>query len=148
MGRIIVVTCVILVAIFMWIEAGSYLDAARRLPQLIAGVVILLGLIAIAQTALRLVRGHAAGEGVPFALPDPENLAIGLGFVLLIAGYIWAIPHLGYLPATLLMLALPLAVLRPVGWVGIGITILAVTGVVWGIFIWFLGLPISLFPGA
>lgn len=148
MGRIFVVACVILVAIFMWIEAASYPNAARRLPQLIAGLVIFLGLVAIIQTALRLARERQTGEGALLTLPDRENLIIGLGFMALIAAYIRAIPLIGYLPATILMLLLPMAVLRPVGWGGILITIAAVIGVIWGIFIWFLGLPIPLFPGA
>ncbi|TKW64878.1 MAG: tripartite tricarboxylate transporter TctB family protein [Paracoccus denitrificans] len=148
MGRIFVVTCVILAAAFMWIEAGSYPDAARRLPQLIAGVVILLGLIAILQTGFRLARANQSGEGAMFTAPDPQNLLIGIGFAVLIAIYIWAIPRLGYLPSTVLMLLIPLAALRPVGWAGIAVTLLAVVSVIWGIFIWFLGLPIPLFPGA
>lgn len=148
MGRVLVVACVIGAAIYMWTEAAGYPSAARRLPRLLAVVVGLLGALALVQAVLRLAAERRAGAPGPLAArPSGRGLVIGVGFVALIAAYIWSIPRLGYLVATPLMMLLPLAALRPVGWGGIGLAILAVTGTIWAIFIWFLGLPIPLYPG-
>lgn len=146
MGRVIVIFCIIAVSLFMWIDASSYPRAARRLPQLLAGIVILLGLIAAVQTMLKL-RGQSRNDNRPLlALPDGRSLAIGALFVGLVIVYIWSIPVLGYLLATALMLFLPLAALRPVGWTFIVATVVIVTGVIWFLFVWFLRLPIPLYP--
>lgn len=148
MGRLVVIACIILLSSFMWIEAGEYPRAARRLPQLLAGIVILLGLIAAVQTMLRLRAASGNADAPLITLPDRNSIIIGAAFIALVGLYIWSIPKLGYLLSTGLMLFLPLAALRPVGWVGIAATVIAVTGAIWLLFIWFLRLPIPLYPGA
>lgn len=151
MGRILVAVVAIGVAFYMYGQAADYPRAARRLPQLLSVILILLATLAVVREVVRLRRarladGTAAGPLV--TLPEPGKVLIGVAFVALIFVYAWAIPVAGYLVATPLMLALPLIALRPVGWRGIGITIVAVTGVIWLIFIWFLNLPVPLYPGA
>lgn len=147
MGRILVAVAIIGAALFMYITAGSYPGAARRLPQLLAVVVMLLGVFAVVQAVIGLYRARADDKPL-LRLPDWRRVAIGVAFVAFVFAYAWSIPHLGYLIATPLMLAVPLAALRPVGWPAMGITVVAVTGVIWFIFVWFLQLPIPLYPGA
>lgn len=148
MGRTLVAVAAIGAALYMYFTAGGYPGAARRLPEILSILVIVLSLLAIVQ-ALVEVRRKRAERGKPlFTMPDWTKVGIGLAFVALVAAYAWSIPVIGYLIATPLMLALPLIALRPVGWPAIGITIVSVTGVIWLIFLWFLNLPIPLFPGA
>lgn len=144
MGRMLVALAAIGAAALAYVEAAGYPAAARRLPQLLAVVVAILAAVALAQSVVRLRRS----AGAAWTAPDPRRSALGAGFVVLILIYAWLIPTAGYLVATPLMLLVPLVVLRPVGWPVIGLTVVAVTGVIWVIFVWFLGLPVPLFPGS
>ena len=148
MGRILIAAVAIGAAVFLYSEAAGYPRAARRLPQLLSFVVGLLAALAIVQALVGLHRERAEGAGPLLSAPPWRQVGIGLAFVGLIAAYAWAIPIAGYLVATPLMLALPLVALRPVGWPAIGVTVVAVTGVIWAIFVWFLNLPVPLLPRA
>ena len=148
MGRILVAVAAIGAALYMYFTAEGYPGAARRLPELLSILVILLALLAIVQ-AIAEMRRKRAERGRPFVtMPEWKKVGIGVAFVALVAAYAWSIPVIGYLIATPLMLALPMIALRPVGWPAIGVTIVAVTGIIWLIFLWFLNLPLPLFPGA
>ena len=149
MGRIVVAGLTIGICAYLSSLAGDYPRAARRLPQILALCVMGLAAAGIVQAVVQILgeRRHAGDPPPLFTAPPREDVVVGLGFVALVAAYIWAIPHAGYLVATPLMLLVPLAVLRPIGWLGIGITLLAVTGGILLIFIWFLNLPIPLIPG-
>lgn len=155
-GRILVAIAAIGAALYLQAEAAEYPRAARRLPQLLGYGVMLLAALAIVQAVARGWRAQTRGApGVtPGSDPHPDpglhwrQIGIGVAFTSLIAVYAWAIPIAGYLIATPLMLFLPLAVLRPVGWPAVGVTVAAVTGTIWVIFLWFLNLPMPLYPGA
>lgn len=146
MGRILVAVVAIAIALFLQGEAEGYPRAAARLPTLLGYVVILLALLAIGQALLGWRRARAAGTLPPVAMPAWRDVATGLAFVGLIVLYAWSIPVLGYLIATPLMLLLPLAALRPVGWTAALVTVVVVTGVIWIVFVGFLNLPIPLHP--
>ena len=148
MGRIFVAAVAIGAALFLYSEAAGYPRAARRLPQLLSFVVVLLAALAIVQALLGLRRRRVEGAEPLLSAPPWRHVGIGLAFVGLIAAYAGSIPIAGYLVATPLMLALPLAALRPAGWPAIGLTVVAVTGVIWAIFVWFLNLPVPLLPRA
>ena len=148
MGRILVAAMSIVAAIAMQHIATSYPAAAARFPTLLGYVVICLGLMAAGQVLLEWRRLRLAGTLQVLPRADWRKIAIGSAFTLLIVLYAWSIPVLGYLLATPLMLAIPLALLRPVGWTAAAITVVAVTGTIWGVFVWFLRLPIPLYPGA
>ena len=147
MGRIAVAVAAIAAALFMQAEAAGYPRAASRLPVLLGYVVILLAVLAIAQVLLGWRRDRAAERLEIVALPRWREVAIGTGFVGLIVLYAWSIPRVGYLVATPLMLLAPIAALRPVGPGVAAITVVAVTGVIWLVFVWFLNLPLPLYPG-
>jgi GNAT superfamily N-acetyltransferase len=148
MGRILVAAAVIGAALFMHSEAAGYPQAARRLPQILGIVAVLLAVLTIVQ-ALVGIRRVRAERAVPLVVaPDWRQVGIGFAFVALVVGYAWSIPRVGYLVATPLMLLLPLLALRPVGRRGMVVTVVAVTGAIWLIFLWFLDLPIPLYPGA
>ena len=148
MGRILVAAAVIALALWMRSEAQGYPRAAERLPSLLGYAVILLAVLAIAQVLLGWRRDRADGAVEPSSPPGARDVAIGAAFVGLLALYAWAIPVVGYLLATPVMLAAPIAALRPVGWAAAAITVVAVTGVIWAVFVWFLNLPVPLLPGA
>ena len=147
MGRIAVAVAAIAAALFMQAEAAGYPRAASRLPVLLGYVVILLAVLAIAQVLLGWRRDRAADRLEVVALPRWQEVAIGTGFVGLTVLYAWSIPRIGYLVATPLMLLAPIAALRPVGWRPAAVTVVAVTGVIWLVFVWFLNLPLPLYPG-
>ena len=148
MGRTLVAVAAIGAALYMYFTAEGYPGAARRLPELLSILVIVLSVLAIVQAVAEMRQKHAEHGKPLLTMPDFRKVGIGVAFVALVAAYAWSIPIVGYLIATPLMLALPLIALRPVGWPAIGITIVAVTGAIWLIFLWFLNLPIPLFPGA
>ncbi|RFC62769.1 hypothetical protein DYI37_12410 [Fulvimarina endophytica] len=144
-GQICVALAAIALAGFFWTEASTYPETAAQLPQLLAVVVALLAIAAIVQASvarLRLRGDVAAAE------PSPEwrDLAVAAGFLGLIVLYGWSITRIGYLVATPLFLLIPLIVLRPVGLVATLATIVSVTAVIFGVFVWFLNLSIPLYP--
>jgi hypothetical protein len=149
MGQIVVALAAIALALFFRSEAAAYPPTAARLPDLLSVVIILLAAAAIAQVAWSRLRPRPAlaeaetGSDTP---TDWRSLALGAGFVALIILYAFSITRIGYLIATPLFLAIPLAVLRPIGLVTAVATIAAVTAVIFGIFVWFLNLSIPLYP--
>lgn len=148
MGRIFVATAAIALAVFFRHIAEGYPTAAARLPKLLGLIVILLGAAAIVSQVLRWRRQHA--EGVLELLPPINAPALGIGaaFAALSIAYAGSITVLGYLIATPAFLLIAFGALRPIGWRNILLTTAAVTGVIWAVFINFLGLPMPLFPGA
>lgn len=144
-GQILVALAAIALAIFFWYEAATYPSAAAQLPRLLSGVLILLSMAAIVQAVVALVR-HRDDTTAVANKPSWRDLAVGAGFLGLIVLYGWSITRIGYLIATPLFLAIPLAVLRPVGLVGALATIVSVTAVIFGVFVWFLNLTIPLYP--
>ena len=148
MGRILTALAAIALAFFFWHEAAGYPATAARLPNLLGSVVLILAVLAIAQELLFRRRAGATGMSAPMAGFDRRNVAIGAGFVGLIVLYAWGIQHAGYLIATPIFLLVPLIALRPVGWGAMLATAVAVTGVIWGVFVYFLNLPIPLYPAA
>lgn len=148
MGRILVAGALIAVALYMQAEAAGYPRVARRLPMLLGYVVIALAALAIVQQTLLWRRERARGTLKLASAPPWRELAIGSAFVLLIVLYAWAIPVLGYLIATPLMLLLPIVALRPIGPKLALVAVTAVTASIWALFVWFLNLPIPLYPGA
>ena len=83
-------------------------------------------------------------------MPPIDKTAFGIGvlFAALCVAYAASIHVLGYLIATPVFLLVALGALRPISWPNILLTVIAVTGVIWAVFINFLGLPMPLFPGA
>jgi hypothetical protein len=148
MGRILVAVTAIAITLFLQGEAEDYPRAAARLPTLLGYLVILLALLAIGQVLLGWRRDRAEGTLSLVSMPAWRDVAIGLAFAGLIVLYAWSIPVLGYLIATPLMLLVPVAALRPVGWKAATTTVVVVTGVIWIVFVWFLNLPIPLHPSA
>lgn len=147
MGRILIATAAIALALFFRQIAQSYPTAAARLPILLSWTVILLAGAAIVERLLLWRRESAAGTGRLVPPFDARAIGIGAAFALLCAAYAAAITHAGYLVATPLFLLLSLGALRPIGWGPILVATLAVTGVIWLVFINFLGLPLPLFFG-
>lgn len=160
MGRIMVALAGIGLVIFMWGEAASYPPTARKLPDLLGWVVLILAVLAIAQEVLQWGRARLAAEGgagssdagaddtgADTSAPvDWRGIGLGAAFVALIVVYARTIEVVGYMVATPLFLALPLIALRPVSLRTGLLTIVAVTAVIYGVFVWFLRLNIPLFP--
>jgi uncharacterized membrane protein YidH (DUF202 family) len=149
MGQIVVALAAIALALFFRSEAAAYPPTAAKLPDLLGVVVIILGVMAIAKVVWSWMRPRetAADAGSGTDTPtDPRSLAIGAGFLALVVLYAFSITWIGYLIATPLFLAIPLAVLRPVGPVAAASAIVSVTVVIFGVFVWFLNLSIPLYP--
>lgn len=149
MGQIVIALATIALAAFFWSEAEAYPATAAKLPQLLAGVVIFLAVLAIVQASWRRMRprGVALDETTGTETPtDWRSLAIGAAFLALVVLYALSITRIGYLIATPLFLAIPLAALRPVGPVAAVSAIVSVTAVIFGVFVWFLNLSIPLYP--
>lgn len=149
MGQIVVALAAIALALFFRSEAGAYPTTAAKMPNLLGIVVIILALAAIAKVVWFWLRPRktAADEGTGTETPtDWRSLVIGASFLALIVIYALSITRIGYLIATPLFLAIPLAVLRPVGPVAAVSAIVSVTAVIFGVFVWFLNLSIPLYP--
>jgi len=151
MGQILIAAGAIALALFFRYEASSYPATAAQLPNLIGAILIILGIAAIIHVGVRSMRKRRRTAGVADAVaaePSPQwsDIAIGGAFLALIVLYAWSITRIGYLIATPLFLAIPLAVLRPVGLMGALIAIVSVTAVIFGVFVWFLNLTIPLYP--
>ena len=159
MGQIAVCLAAIVLALVFRSEASAYPAQVAQLPNLLGLIVMGLASIGIATAAFKLVRARRTAPAG--AAPSPSvggtgeeeeppvglaGIALGAGFIALIILYAWAMPIVGYLVATPLFLGICLAVLRPVGWVASIVTVVAVTGVVSGIFIGFLNLMLPLLP--
>ncbi|WP_108662158.1 tripartite tricarboxylate transporter TctB family protein [Acuticoccus kandeliae] len=146
MGRIVVALAGIGLVFFMWAEAAEYPPTAQKLPNLLGWVVLIFALLAIAQQALTWKRANADGTLSVIGPIDWRAIGIGAAFIALVILYTWSIGTVGYMIATPIFLALPLIALRPVGLVPGIITIVAVTAVIYGVFVWFLKLNIPLYP--
>ena len=150
MGQILIAAGAIALALFFRYEASSYPATAAQLPNLIGAILIILGIAAMIQVGVARVRSRRRTAGVVDATaesaPQWRDIAIGGAFLALIVLYAWSITRIGYLIATPLFLAIPLAVLRPVGLIGALIAIVSVTAVIFGVFVWFLNLTIPLYP--
>jgi len=148
MGRIFVAIAAIALALFFRSEATEYRLAASRLPDLIGGVLMLLAVLMIVQTLWSWKKSSADGNLVILPRVEPRSLILGAAFVLLIFAYAWSIQTIGYLIVTPAFLLVVFAALRPVSWLWtIGITVI-VTVAIWAIFIFFLNMPILLYPGS
>lgn len=149
MGQIVVAVAAIALALFFRSEASAYPITAGRLPDLLGIVIIILASAAIASVVWSRLRPDAANVSAetPSDTPtDLRSLAIGASFLALVILYALSITRIGYLIATPLFLAIPLAALRPIGLIPGTVTIVAVTAVIFGIFVWFLNLSIPLYP--
>ena len=146
MGRLVVALAAIGLVFFMWGEAAGYPATARKLPDLLGWVVLVLAVLAIAQQALDWRRAYADGTLSGGAPVDWKAIGLGAAFVALILVYAWSIGTIGYMVATPLFLSIPLIVLRPVGLVPGLLTVIGVTAVIYGVFVWFLKLNIPLYP--
>ncbi|WP_405402140.1 tripartite tricarboxylate transporter TctB family protein [Paracoccus sp. Ld10] len=149
MGQIVVAVAAIALALFCRAEAAAYPVTAGRLPDLLGIVIVVLAVIAIANVAWERLRARPAVAQAGPASETPtdwRSLALGAGFLALVILYALSITRIGYLIATPLFLAIPLIVLRPIGLVPAVSTIVAVTAVIFGIFVWFLNLSIPLYP--
>lgn len=146
MGRILVALAAIALVFFFWSEAANYPRTAARLPNILGWVVLVLAVLAIAQTLFTWRRQNAGGTLVFIPEFRWRDIAVGGGFSGLIILYAWSIQHVGYLVATPLFLLIPLAVLRPIGWTATILTTLGVTAFIWGVFVYFLNLSIPLYP--
>ena len=146
MGRLVVALAAIGLVFFMWSEAAGYPATARKLPDLLGWVVMVLAVLAVLQQVLIMRKASANGTLGTRDPIDWKNVALGAACVGLIIAYAWSIGVIGYLIATPLFLTIPLVTLRPVGLVPGVITVVAVTAVIYGVFVWFLKLNIPLYP--
>lgn len=145
MGRILIALAAVALALLFRSEAAAYPAAAAQLPNLVGILVMVLAVLAIGQEVVR--RRRVAGTAPLVTLPTRRAVTIGGGFIALIVAYVYAVPHVGYLVATVVFLLAPMAALRPASWPVIALTIVVVMGVIWGVFVGFLGLPIPFMPG-
>lgn len=148
MGRILVASAAVALALFFRHTAQNYPSAAARLPNLLGLIIILLGTAVIVAQALEWRRQSADGQLQLVPPIDKTAFGIGVLFAALCVAYAASIHVLGYLIATPVFLLVALGALRPISWPNILLTVIAVTGVIWAVFINFLGLPMPLFPGA
>ena len=148
MGRILLALSAVGLALLFHAQASAYPAAAARMPNLVGYVVMFMAALTIGQELLRWRQRMRDGTFVLLSPPSAKAVKIGALFIALIVAYVAAVPHVGYLLATTVFLFLPMAALRPVSWPMIALTIALVIGVIWSVFIGFLGLPIPFLPGA
>ena len=144
MGRIAVALAFIGVALYFNFEAANYPRAASRLPTLLSWVVLALAALMIVEVLVR----HRATPGGTLAWPRPEWGAVlqSLAFVAAVVAYAWTIAPLGYFIATPLFLLVTLGLFRAVSWPIVLAVTIGMTLVIWAVFVWFLRLPMPLFP--
>lgn len=148
MGRILVAVAAIAFALFFRNIAQDYPRAAARLPTILANAVVLLAVIGIGAELLKWRRQASAGTLHILPTIDGKAIGIGVAFVALTFVYAASIQVLGYLISTLSFLLISFFALRPMGAVAMGLSAVAVTVCIWAVFIYFLGLPLPILPGA
>lgn len=148
MGRILVAIAAIALALFFRYEAADYRLAASRLPDVVGGVLILLSAMMIVQVLMTWRRASADGNLTILPSVQTHRILLGVAFVVLIFAYAWSIQFIGYLIATPGFMLIAFATLRPVNWLWIMAIIAIVTVSIWAIFIYFLNMPILLYPGS
>ncbi|SDL51048.1 Tripartite tricarboxylate transporter TctB family protein [Modicisalibacter muralis] len=148
MGRILVAIAAIALAVFFRVEAADYRIAASRLPDVVGAVLILLSVMLIVQVLMSWRKASAQGELTIFPKVEPRAILLGVAFIVLIFAYAWSIQTIGYLVATPVFLLVVLVVLRPIHWLWTIVITATVTLVIWAIFIYFLKMPILLYPGS
>ena len=148
MGRIFVAIAAISLAIFFRIEAADYRLAASRLPDVVGGVLVLLSVMMIVQVLMSWRKASADGSLSILPRIESRSIMLGVAFVLLVFVYAWSIQTIGYLIATPGFLLIALVALKPVNWLWIAGITAVVTIAIWAIFIFFLNMPILLYPGS
>jgi hypothetical protein len=133
-------------------EAAGYPPEARRLPMLLAWIVIGLAVLMTLEEALkgrrrrRLVRAGATDKDEMAAESAPVVWSALIPFAIAIGAYIALIPVAGYLMTTPVFLSGVLLVSRTVRPLTALAIALVMTGCIWLIFVWLLRLPIPLLP--
>ena len=145
----------ILVGIFHR-ELAELPSTAQRLPGLLIWIV---GALAVLMMLEEYWRGRRARADQPSDAPaaavagDGDSAGnsgvswrLGLGFAVATIAYVWLIPILGYPVATIGFVGGTLLASRIIG-PGLALVLaLGVTGFIWLVFIWALGLPAPIAP--
>ena len=148
MGRILVAIAAIALALFFRSEAADYRLAASRLPDVVGGVLIVLSVLMIVQVLMSWRKASADGSLSILPRVESRSIMLGVAFVLLVFVYAWSIQTIGYLIATPGFLLIALVALKPVNWLWVVAITAIITASIWAIFIFFLNMPILLYPGS
>lgn len=143
MGYLVVAAFAIGLAIFFNITAARYPDTAARVPVLLSYTVIALALLMVAETARKVLAGR--GRKVVADLDRSQVIAM-VTFSLAIIAYVIVLERAGYALSTGAFLLGSLLVYRavPPAW-ALAVTI-GVMAVIYGLFIYFLRLPMPIWP--
>lgn len=143
MGYLVVAVSAIGLAIFFNVTASGYPEVAARLPKLLSYTVIALALLMVAETARKVLAGR--GRKVVADLDRGQVVTIAT-FSLAIVAYVMVLDLAGYLLATGAFLLGSLLGYRAVSPVRAVAVTIGVVAVIYGLFIYFLRLPIPLAP--
>jgi hypothetical protein len=143
MGYVVVAAFAIGLAIYFNITAGRYPATAARFPILLTYIVIALALFMVAETAKNVLAGRA--RKVVADLDRWQVIAM-VTFSLAIIAYVAVLERAGYVLATGAFLLGSLLAYRaiPPAW-AVTVT-MGVMAVIYGLFIYFLRLPMPLAP--
>jgi len=152
-SSLLVAVVAIGIAAVFGVEAAGYPLEARRLPALMAWIVVGLSVLMIIEDGFkrRRLRRLTADAGTKATSEPVERIASIVWSALIpfsaaIAAYIALIPIAGYLITTPVFLGGVLLVSRAIRPVTAIIVAIVVTAAIWVIFIWLLRLPIPLLP--
>ena len=143
MGYAVIAALAIGLAVLFLVEAEGYPDAASRFPSLLAYIVIGLALLMVAETA---AKSFTAGKREVRAPVDRRRVILMGSFALAVIAYVALLETLGYLITTVVLLLGCLLGYRAVGPVHAFAITAGVTAAIYGVFIYFLRLPIPLLP--
>ncbi|WP_217475726.1 tripartite tricarboxylate transporter TctB family protein [Stutzerimonas stutzeri] len=151
MNRLVLGLFGMALAAAFFVSAQGYPEAAAQMPLIYS---VTVGLFSLAMVCSELLRWRAARQrevepAVAGEAPTtpPRYAVTALVFVLAIA-YVAAITTLGYVLATVLFMAVALALIRTVSMRFAVIGTVVLVAVVCLVFVQFLGLPIPLLPSA
>lgn len=152
MGQIIVSLVAIGVSVYFGVTANGYQAAAAQMPTLLSYVTGGLAVLMLFQGlrhkfarpgASGAAGGKAGGGEQPIGWAAARRVAI---FSALMIAYAIALEPLGFLIAMPVFLLASLFIFRAIKPLTAALVTLAVGGLVYGVFIAFLRLPVPLFP--
>lgn len=154
-SSIIISVASIGLAVLFYTQAATYPLAAHRLPMLLAWVVGGLATLVIIEELIKARRRARIAQSAPESGatvegeddgPKPIVWSAVIPFGAGILAYVTLIPYVGYIVVTPVFIALALAISGTLRWMTAIVVALAITALVWVVFIWALYMPIQLFP--
>ncbi|KZC98807.1 tripartite tricarboxylate transporter TctB family protein [Oceanibaculum pacificum] len=145
MGQIVLSLLAIGVALYFGITAAGYPLSAARMPELLAIVTGGLAALMLLQAVRQKLAGGRTAEESSLDI-DRATLRRALAYSALIILYAVALAPLGFFVATPAFMLISLFTFRAISPLASVLVTAIICGLVYGLFVVFLRLPVPLFP--